>query len=73
MKMFLTRLGLDSQAVITGDVTQVDLPNGRESGLVHVQQVLADIPGIDFVYFDARDIVRHNLVQKIIQAYETHG
>jgi phosphate starvation-inducible PhoH-like protein len=73
MKMFLTRLGLDSQAVITGDITQVDLPQGRESGLVHVQRVLSDVPGIDFISFDARDIVRHSLVQKIIQAYDTHA
>lgn len=71
--MFLTRLGLDSQAVITGDITQVDLPQGRESGLVHVQRVLSDVPGIDFISFDARDIVRHSLVQKIIQAYDTHA
>lgn len=75
MKMFLTRLGYDSKAVITGDITQIDLPVGKESGLIHVRRVLADIPGIDFVYFDQRDVVRHELVQKIVRAYERfeHG
>lgn len=70
MKMFLTRLGFDSKAVITGDITQIDLGGGRESGLVHVQQLLKDIEGIEFVYLDRRDVVRHELVQKIIEAYE---
>jgi phosphate starvation-inducible protein PhoH and related proteins len=70
MKMFLTRLGFDSKAVITGDVTQIDLPSGRESGLVHVRKVLMGVPGIDFVYFDQSDVVRHELVQKIVRAYE---
>jgi phosphate starvation-inducible protein PhoH and related proteins len=73
MKMFLTRLGFDSQAVITGDVTQVDLPADKTSGLVHVRKVLYGVEGIDFVEFSGRDVVRHSLVQKIIQAYETHG
>jgi phosphate starvation-inducible PhoH-like protein len=73
MKMFLTRLGFDSQAVITGDVTQVDLPPGKVSGLVHVRKVLASVDGIGFVEFTGRDVVRHSLVQKIIQAYESHG
>lgn len=70
MKMFLTRLGYDSKAVITGDVTQVDLPSNKESGLVQVRRVLADIEGIEFIQFDQKDVVRHELVQKIIRAYE---
>ncbi|MFH0793629.1 MAG: PhoH family protein [bacterium] len=70
MKMFLTRLGFDSKAVITGDITQVDLPEGKISGLVHVQRVLGDVEGIAFIYFDEHDVVRHELVQKIILAYE---
>ena len=70
MKMFLTRLGFDSKAIITGDITQVDLPVGRHSGLIHVRSVLKDIEGISFIYFDQNDVVRHELVQKIIQAYE---
>ena len=73
MKMFLTRLGLDSQTVVTGDLTQVDLPKGRQSGLRHVSKILAEIEGIDFIYFTDRDVVRHPLVQKIVQAYEFHG
>ncbi|WP_240986934.1 PhoH family protein [Acididesulfobacillus acetoxydans] len=70
MKMFLTRLGYSSQAVVTGDVTQVDLPRGHYSGLVEVQHILHGIPGIVFHYFTAADVVRNPLVQKIIQAYE---
>jgi phosphate starvation-inducible PhoH-like protein len=70
MKMFLTRLGFDSKAVITGDITQIDLPNNARSGLVHVQGVLKGIEGISFIYFDEHDVVRHELVQKIIRAYE---
>ena len=70
MKMFLTRLGLDSVAVITGDLTQMDLPHGKPSGLAHVRKILDGIRGIDFVEFSGRDVVRHSLVQKIIQAYE---
>jgi len=70
MKMFLTRLGFESKAIITGDITQIDLPPGRLSGLVHVQSVLKGIEGITFIYFDQRDVVRHELVQKIVQAYE---
>ncbi|MCX6999938.1 MAG: PhoH family protein, partial [Candidatus Sumerlaeota bacterium] len=60
----------DSKAIITGDITQVDLPAGRHSGLIHVRSVLKDIEGISFIYFDQNDVVRHELVQKIIQAYE---
>jgi len=70
MKMFLTRLGFNSKAVITGDITQVDLPEGRSSGLIEAQRILARIDGIKFVYFDERDVVRHDLVKKIIKAYE---
>lgn len=73
MKMFLTRLGYNSQAVVTGDVTQVDLPRGHYSGLVEVQHILQDIPDIAFHYFAAADVVRNSLVQKIIQAYEREG
>src|SRR5271170_3733012 len=72
MKMFLTRLGFNSKAVITGDVTQIDLPDSRKSGLVEAIDVVGDIEGISFVYFDERDVVRHNLVQRIIKAYEEH-
>ncbi len=72
MKMFLTRLGFDSQAVITGDVTQVDLPGGARSGLRHAESVLSNIEGIEFVYFSHADVVRHPLVQRIVQAYESH-
>jgi len=70
MKMFLTRLGFGSKAVITGDVTQIDLPVGRTSGLVEAMKVVGQIEGIDFVYFDERDVVRHALVQQIVKAYE---
>jgi phosphate starvation-inducible PhoH-like protein len=70
MKMFLTRLGYGSKAVITGDVTQVDLPAGKVSGLREAQHVLRDIEGIRFVTFTERDVVRHPLVQEIITAYE---
>jgi phosphate starvation-inducible PhoH-like protein len=72
MKMFLTRLGFNSKAVINGDVTQVDLPQGRMSGLREAQEVLAGVEGIKFFYFDQRDVVRHNLVQKIVTAYDAH-
>jgi len=72
MKMFLTRLGTNSKAVITGDVTQVDLPPGSTSGLIEAQQVVAAIPDIRFVYFDESDVVRHRLVQDIIKAYEAY-
>ena len=72
MKMFLTRLGTNSKAIITGDITQIDLPEDKVSGLVHVQAVLADIRGIAFVYLTETDVVRHRLVQDIIKAYERH-
>ncbi len=70
MKMFLTRLGFGSKAVITGDITQIDLDSGKKSGLVQVQDILKGIPGIAFVYFTEKDVVRHHLVQQIIKAYE---
>jgi phosphate starvation-inducible PhoH-like protein len=70
MKMFLTRLGFSSKAVITGDITQTDLPNGKISGLVEAKDILKGIPGIRFVFFSKKDVVRHQLVQDIIKAYE---
>jgi phosphate starvation-inducible PhoH-like protein len=70
MKMFLTRLGFNSKAVITGDITQIDLPAGRRSGLIEALEVVSRIEGIAFVHFNERDVVRHNLVQQIIRAYE---
>jgi len=72
MKMFLTRIGFGSTAVITGDVTQIDLPKGTRSGLVHVNKVLEGIKGIGFNYFNAKDVVRHRLVQEIVEAYDRH-
>jgi len=68
--MFLTRIGFNSKAVINGDVTQVDLPHGRTSGLREAQEVLSGVEGIKFFYFDQRDVVRHALVQKIVTAYD---
>ena len=73
MKMFLTRLGFDSRAVITGDITQIDLPNHSTSGLVEVMDILGEIEGISFVIFNEKDVVRHPLVQAIIKAYENRG
>ena len=70
MKMFLTRLGFSSKAVITGDVTQTDLPKGKTSGLIEAKETLAGIEGIQFVYFSREDVIRHRLVQEIIDAYE---
>jgi phosphate starvation-inducible PhoH-like protein len=70
MKMFLTRLGFNSKAVITGDITQVDLPEGRRSGLMEAVDVVSGVLGISFVYFTEQDVVRHQLVQRIIRAYE---
>ena len=70
MKMFLTRLGFGAKAVITGDITQIDLPAGKVSGLVEAMKVVGSIEGIAFVYFDDRDVVRHKLVQQIVKAYE---
>jgi phosphate starvation-inducible protein PhoH and related proteins len=73
MKMFLTRLGFDSKAVITGDITQIDLPSGRTSGLIEALKVVGEVEGISFVYFDDRDVVRHRLVQQIVKAYEAYS
>jgi phosphate starvation-inducible PhoH-like protein len=72
MKMFLTRIGFDSTAVVNGDITQIDLPTGKVSGLIEAQKVLAGVEGISFVYFDERDVVRHRLVQQIVRAYERY-
>jgi phosphate starvation-inducible PhoH-like protein len=73
MKMFLTRLGFGAKMVVTGDVTQIDLPRGQHSGLVNVREVLAAVSDIAFVYFDSQDVVRHKLVQDIVAAYKTYG
>ncbi|MDZ7717136.1 MAG: PhoH family protein [Balneolaceae bacterium] len=70
MKMFLTRIGYNSRAIITGDITQTDLPRKQESGLISIQKILKDIDGISFVYLDEKDVVRHKLVRDIIEAYE---
>lgn len=72
MKMFLTRIGFGSTAVITGDITQVDLPRGTKSGLAHVMDVLDDVPGLSFTHFKPKDVVRHPLVQRIVEAYERY-
>jgi len=72
MKMFLTRMGFQSKVVITGDITQVDLPEEKRSGLMNIQEVLEDVEGIRFVYFSEKDVVRHDLVQEIVKAYERH-
>lgn len=72
MKMFLTRIGFGSTAVITGDITQVDLPRGTKSGLNHVMEVLHNVPGIAFTHFQSKDVVRHPLVQRIVEAYERY-
>jgi phosphate starvation-inducible PhoH-like protein len=71
MKMFVTRIGYNSKAVVTGDVTQIDLPSGRMSGLIDAERVLSRVEGIGFVHFNERDVVRHPLVQRIVRAYET--
>ncbi|MDO4289089.1 MAG: PhoH family protein [Eubacterium sp.] len=72
MKMFLTRFGLGSKIVVTGDITQVDLPSGKQSGLREVRKILKDISGIAFIEFSQDDVVRHRLVQRIIEAYDSH-
>src|SRR5699024_615512 len=71
MKMFLTRIGFGSTAVITGDTTQVDLPRGQNSGLIHAAGVLSKVTGIGFTRFEAQDVVRHPLVQRIVEAYDS--
>jgi phosphate starvation-inducible PhoH-like protein len=70
MKMFLTRLGPNSKSIITGDITQIDLPSKTQSGLVQVQSILGTVEGVGFVYFKKSDVVRHKLVKDIIDAYE---
>jgi phosphate starvation-inducible PhoH-like protein len=72
MKMFLTRIGFGSRAVVTGDVTQIDLPKGHKSGLIEAQNILSEVRGIAFTRFLGEDVVRHPLVQRIVQAYEEH-
>ncbi|TMP27004.1 PhoH family protein, partial [Pseudoalteromonas rubra] len=72
MKMFLTRIGFNSKAVITGDITQVDLPRGARSGLRHAIEVLSDVEAISFNFFQAHDVVRHPVVAAIVEAYESH-
>ncbi|MGZ6707395.1 MAG: PhoH family protein, partial [Solirubrobacteraceae bacterium] len=73
MKMFLTRLGFNSKMVITGDITQIDLPRDQKSGLVVVGEILESVEGIDFVRFGGADVVRHRLVQRIVEAYDEHA
>jgi phosphate starvation-inducible PhoH-like protein len=73
MKMFLTRLGFGSRMVVTGDITQVDLPREQQSGLIAVADVLDAVEGIEFIRFGGDDVVRHKLVQRIVEAYEVHG
>ncbi|MGH2819743.1 MAG: PhoH family protein [Actinomycetota bacterium] len=73
MKMFLTRLGFGSKAVVTGDITQIDLPSGTRSGLIVVEEILTDISGISFTHLEARDVVRHKIVQDIVEAYRTNA
>ncbi len=72
MKMFLTRMGFSSGAVVTGDITQIDLPRNQISGLRHVMSVLDGVPGVGFTFFDSRDVVRHSLVQRIVEAYDSY-
>jgi phosphate starvation-inducible PhoH-like protein len=69
----LTRLGFGSTAIITGDITQIDLPRHQKSGLKHVLEILQEVKGISFTFFDSKDVVRHSLVQRIVEAYERHS
>jgi phosphate starvation-inducible PhoH-like protein len=73
MKMFLTRLGFNSKMVITGDVTQIDLPRDQRSGLVVINDILSEVEGVEFVRFGGADVVRHRLVQRIVEAYSEHA
>jgi phosphate starvation-inducible PhoH-like protein len=73
MQMFLTRLGFGSKVVVTGDVTQIDLPRDQASGLIQVQEILREVDGIAFVRFGHQDVVRHKLVQRIVEAYREHA
>jgi phosphate starvation-inducible PhoH-like protein len=72
MKMYLTRLGFNSKTVITGDITQIDLPHGKASGLIEAEKILNGVEGIKFIYFSEKDVVRHKLVQEIVKAYERY-
>jgi phosphate starvation-inducible PhoH-like protein len=71
--MFLTRIGFESCAVVNGDITQIDLPSGQQSGLANAIDILSDVDGVAFTYFSPRDVVRHHLVQRIVEAYEARG
>jgi phosphate starvation-inducible PhoH-like protein len=73
MKMFLTRIGYSSKAVITGDITQIDLPSGKLSGLIEAEKVIRGVEGTSFIHFNERDVVRHPLVQRIVRAYESYA
>ena len=73
MKMFLTRLGYNSRAVVTGDITQIDLTSRDMSGLVRIQDILSDVQGIEFVYLNESDVVRHRLVREVIKAFERYA
>jgi phosphate starvation-inducible PhoH-like protein len=73
MKMFLTRLGFGSKMVITGDITQVDLPRDQQSGLIVVADILKEVDGVEFIRFGGEDVVRHRLVQRIVEAYDDHA
>ena len=73
MKMFLTRIGFGSRSVVTGDITQIDLPSGQQSGLKNATEILSDVDGVAFTYFTPADVVRHELVQRIVEAYEADG
>jgi phosphate starvation-inducible PhoH-like protein len=73
MKMFLTRLGFGSKMVVTGDITQVDLPRDQRSGLIAVSEILDGVDGVEFVRFGGADVVRHRLVQRIVEAYDSHA
>jgi phosphate starvation-inducible PhoH-like protein len=73
MKMFLTRIGFGSHAVVTGDITQIDLPDDQQSGLKNAMQILDDVEGIGFTLFSPKDVVRHPLVRRIVEAYESDG
>jgi len=71
--MFLTRIGYNSKAVITGDITQIDLPTGKLSGLIEARNVISGVEGISFIHFNEKDVVRHPLVQRIVRAYEAYS
>ena len=73
MKMFLTRIGFGSRSVVTGDITQMDLPSGQQSGLKNAMKILSEVDGVAFTYFTPADVVRHELVQRIVEAYEADG